>query len=55
MSNNYVQQAFGDFATAVADFTDRFFLREIFERSQLVLHDRSLITITNLVSQYRND
>lgn len=52
MANNPGHQAFGDFAPA-ADFTDRVLFGEVWERPQLKPRDRSLITITNLVSQYR--
>ncbi|VXA58116.1 4-carboxymuconolactone decarboxylase [Acinetobacter proteolyticus] len=53
MVNNPGHQAFGDFAPAAADFTDRVLFGEVWERPQLNSRDRSLITITNLVSQYR--
>jgi len=53
MSNNPRQQAFGEFTHAAEDFTDRIFLNEILGDHQLAARNRSLITITNLVSEYR--
>lgn len=47
------RQLFGDLAPQLADLTDRVLFGEVWPESTLSQRDRSLITITNLISLYR--
>lgn len=49
------QQLFGDIAPQLADFTDRVLFGELWPDETLSQRDRSLITISNLVSFYRTN
>jgi 4-carboxymuconolactone decarboxylase len=44
------QRALGDFAPALAHYTDRVLFDEVWERPELSKRDRSLITVTALVA-----
>ena len=47
------QQAFGDIAPALVDYTERVLFGEVWERPGLSPRDRSLVTVASLVSLYR--
>lgn len=47
------QKAFGDIAPKLADISDQVLFGDVWERPGLSLRDRSLITITSLISLYR--
>lgn len=47
------QKAFGDFAPALADYTDNVLFGDVWKRPGLSPRDRSLITISTLVALYR--
>ena len=47
------QQAYGDFAPGLADYTDRVLFDDVWARPGLSPRDRSLITVTALVALYR--
>jgi 4-carboxymuconolactone decarboxylase len=47
------QQAFGEIAPALADYTERVLFGEVWERPGLSPRDRSLVTVASLVSLYR--
>ncbi len=49
------QQAYGDVAPALADFTDRVLFGEVWERPGLSKRDRSLVTVAALVAGYRQN
>ncbi len=44
---------FADIAPALADYTDNVLFGDVWERPQLSLRDRSLVTVACLVSLYR--
>ncbi|WP_330276164.1 carboxymuconolactone decarboxylase family protein [Lentzea sp. NBC_00516] len=44
------QQMFGDFAPALASFTDDVLFGQVWERTELSPRDRSLITVAGLVT-----
>src|ERR1700734_1576217 len=44
---------FADIAPALADYTDRVLFGDVWKRPGLSPRDRSLITVTNLISLYR--
>lgn len=48
-------QLFGDIAPQLADLTDRVLFGEVWPETTLTQRDRSLVTITNLISLYRVD
>ena len=47
------QAAWGDLAPALVDYTDRVLFGELWERPGLSPRDRSLITVSSLVTLYR--
>ena len=47
------QQAYGDIAPGLADYTDRVLFDDVWQRPGLSPRDRSLITVTALVALYR--
>jgi 4-carboxymuconolactone decarboxylase len=47
--------AYGDVAPALADYTDNVLFGDLWERPGLSPRDRSLITITCLISLYRHN
>lgn len=47
------QQAYGDIAPALADYTDKVLFGDLWLRPGLSPRDRSLVTITSLISLYR--
>ncbi|HEL3255153.1 TPA: carboxymuconolactone decarboxylase family protein [Stenotrophomonas maltophilia] len=47
------QAAWGDLAPALVDYTDRVLFGELWERPCLSPRDRSLITVSSLVTLYR--
>jgi 4-carboxymuconolactone decarboxylase len=49
------RQAFGDIAPALAGYTDEVLFGEVWERPGLGPRDRSLVTITSLISLYRTN
>ncbi len=49
------QQAFGDIAPALADYTDRVLFGDVWQRPGLSPRDRSLITVASLVALYRTN
>jgi 4-carboxymuconolactone decarboxylase len=44
---------FGDIATALGDYTDNVLFGDVWKRPQLSPRDRSLVTVSSLVAQYR--
>lgn len=44
---------FADIAPALADYTDKVLFGDVWERSELSARDRSLVTISSLVTGYR--
>lgn len=49
------QRYYGDIAPGLADYTDRVLFDDVWERPGLSLRDKSLITVSALVSMYRLD
>jgi 4-carboxymuconolactone decarboxylase len=49
------RKAFGDFAPALADYSDKVLFADVWERPGLSPRDRSLITVASLVSLYRTN
>jgi 4-carboxymuconolactone decarboxylase len=49
------RDSFGDIAPALAEITDEVLFGDIWERSGLSPRDRSLVTITSLISLYRTN
>jgi 4-carboxymuconolactone decarboxylase len=49
------RQSFGDLAPALAEITDKVLFGEVWERPGLSPRDRSLVTITSLISLYRTN
>ena len=49
------REAFGDIAPTLAEITDKVLFGEVWERSGLSPRDRSLVTITSLISLYRTN
>ena len=49
------RSSFGDFAPALADYTDRVLFGDVWERPGLSPRDRSLITVATLVALYRTN
>jgi 4-carboxymuconolactone decarboxylase len=47
------RKSFGDLAPALAEITDKVLFGNVWERQQLSPRDRSLVTVTTLVSNYR--
>ncbi len=44
---------FGDVAPALGDYTDNVLFGEVWKRPQLSPRDRSLVTVSSLIAQYR--
>jgi 4-carboxymuconolactone decarboxylase len=44
---------FGDIAPALGDYTDNVLFGDVWKRPQLSPRDRSLVTVSSLVAQYR--
>jgi 4-carboxymuconolactone decarboxylase len=49
------RQAFGDIAPALAEYTDKVFFGDNWERPGLSPRDRSLVTVASLVALYRTN
>ena len=49
------QRAFGDFAPALAHYTDQVLFDEVWERGELSKRDRSLITVAALTALGKTD
>ena len=49
------RKSFGDIAPALADYTDTVLFGDVWERPNLSPRDRSLVTITSLISLYRSN
>jgi 4-carboxymuconolactone decarboxylase len=49
------RQSFGDIAPALAEITDKVLFGDVWERPGLSPRDRSLVTITSLISLYRTN
>lgn len=49
------QQAFGDIAPGLADYTDDVLFGDVWRRPGLAPRDRSLITVATLVALYRTN
>ena len=49
------QQAFGDFAPALADYTDKLLFDDVWERPALSKRDRSLATVSALIASGNSD
>ncbi|BAW80280.1 4-carboxymuconolactone decarboxylase [Candidatus Nitrosoglobus terrae] len=47
------RNSFGDIAPHLAEITDKVLFRDVWENSALSPRDRSLVTITSLISLYR--
>lgn len=47
------RQSFGDIAPALAEISDKVLFGDVWERPGLSPRDRSLVTITSLISLYR--
>jgi 4-carboxymuconolactone decarboxylase len=55
MTDNTVprKSPFGDIAPALGDYTDNVLFGDVWKRPQLSPRDRSLVTVSSLVAQYR--
>lgn len=55
MSDNTAprKSPFGDIAPALGDYTDNVLFGDVWKRPQLSPRDRSLVTVSSLVAQYR--
>ncbi|MGX7000100.1 carboxymuconolactone decarboxylase family protein [Caballeronia sp. KNU42] len=49
------RKAFGDFAPALAEYSDKVLFADVWERPGLSPRDRSLITVASLVALYRTN
>jgi 4-carboxymuconolactone decarboxylase len=49
------REAFGDFAPALAAYTDKVLFGDLWRRPELSARDRSLITVAALVAGYRTN
>lgn len=49
------RKSFGDIAPHLAEVTDKVLFGEVWERAELSPRDRSLVTITSLISLYRTN
>lgn len=49
------RKAFGDIAPALAEYSDKVLFGDVWERPQLSLRDRSLVTVSSLISLYRTN
>jgi 4-carboxymuconolactone decarboxylase len=50
---NAARESFGDIAPTLAQITDKVLFGDVWERPGLSPRDRSLVTITSLISLYR--
>lgn len=46
---------FGDIAPALGDYTDNVLFGDVWKRPQLSPRDRSLVTVSSLIAQYRTN
>ena len=55
MTNTPTQRKspFGDIAPALGDYTDNVLFGDVWKRPQLSPRDRSLVTVSSLIAQYR--
>jgi 4-carboxymuconolactone decarboxylase len=49
------RKSFGNMAPHLAEVTDKVLFGDVWERTELSLRDRSLVTITSLISLYRTN
>lgn len=49
------REAFGDFAPALAEYTDKVLFGDVWQRPGLSSRERSLITVASLVALYRTN
>lgn len=49
------RKAFGDIAPALAEYSDKVLFGDVWERPELSPRDRSLITVSSLISLYRTN
>ncbi|MBS0995402.1 carboxymuconolactone decarboxylase family protein [Gluconobacter cerinus] len=49
------RKAFGDIAPALAEYSDKVLFGDVWERLELSPRDRSLITVSSLISLYRTN
>ena len=49
------RKSFGDIAPHLAEVTDKVLFGDVWERTELSPRDRSLVTITSLISLYRTN
>lgn len=49
------RKAFGDIAPALAEYSDKVLFGDVWKRPQLSPRDRSLITVSSLISLYRTN
>ncbi|MEW6341895.1 MAG: carboxymuconolactone decarboxylase family protein [Pseudomonadota bacterium] len=49
------REAFGDFAPALAEYTDKVLFGDVWQRPGLSPRERSLITVASLVALYRTN
>ncbi len=55
MTDEKPRNPFADIAPALGDYTDRVLFGEVWKRPGLSPRDRSLVTVTSLVSLYRTN
>ena len=55
MAASNARKSFGDIAPALADYTEKVLFGDLWERSNLSLRDRSLVTIAALIALYRHN
>jgi 4-carboxymuconolactone decarboxylase len=51
----HARQSFGDIAPHLAEITDKVLFGDVWEQTALSPRDRSLVTITSLISLYRTN
>ncbi|GBQ80340.1 putative gamma-carboxymuconolactone decarboxylase subunit [Acetobacter malorum DSM 14337] len=49
------RKAFGDIAPALAEYSDKVLFGDVWERPKLSPRDRSLVTVSSLISLYRTN
>ncbi|MFT8722794.1 MAG: carboxymuconolactone decarboxylase family protein [Acetobacter malorum] len=54
-SPSAARKAFGDIAPALAEYSDKVLFGDVWERPELSPRDRSLITVSSLISLYRTN
>jgi 4-carboxymuconolactone decarboxylase len=52
-TNTPRKSPFGDIAPTLGDYTDKVLFGDVWKRPQLSPRDRSLVTVTSLIAQYR--